>query len=194
MSASSETLYDVFCPEGIPVDIQLPDNELPSDLNQAVVGLLWDYMFRGDDIFSYIKDALTERHPGIRFIDYQVFGDLHGKQQEELAAAIPDRLREHGANAAISGIAACGSCTAAVIRAHVSAEAGGYPAVSIITSGFIPQAKMVAGALGVKELRHVEFPSVPMTESPESLRAKVEQYLVDPIEAALNGSLTAAVA
>jgi hypothetical protein len=67
------------------------------------------------------------------------------------------------------------------VRAQAAAEAAGFPAVSIVATGFVAQANAIAGALGVGNLRLVEFPGVPMTDSPQSIREKVASHIVDPL-------------
>lgn len=57
------------------------------------------------------------------------------------------------------------------------------PSVSIISSGFLKQAAVVAKGLGLPEMAIAEFPGVPMTQSKEALRAQViEQLLPRVIE------------
>ncbi len=53
--------------------------------------------------------------------------------------------------------------------------------MSIVATGFIPQANAIARALGLPHLRLVEFPGTLMTESPESIREKVAAHIIDPL-------------
>ncbi len=106
MTGAEQPQYDVLSPEG-----RLTTNELTVtpgavDLDRAVVGQVWDYMFRGDDIFRDIRQALGDRHPGIRFVDYTEFGNIHGPDQDALTAQIPEKLRRHGCTAVIVGVGA----------------------------------------------------------------------------------------
>ena len=66
------------------------------------------------------------------------------------------------------------------MRASVVAEKAGVRTVSIVASGFIPQARSVAKSLGVENLPIAEYPGVIMTDSPEVFRSKVDA-LVDQI-------------
>ena len=43
-------------------------------LEGKTVAQLWDYLFRGDEIFPMLEEALSERYPGIRFVSYDTFG------------------------------------------------------------------------------------------------------------------------
>jgi len=60
-------------------------------------------------------------------------------------------------------------------------ERAGYPSVSIISSGFLKQAAVVAKGLGLPDMAIAEYPGVPMVDSDEDLRRKVEDVLVPQI-------------
>ncbi len=73
-------------------------------LQGKTVGFLWDWVFRGDEIFPMIEEALAKRYPGLRFIGYEVFGATHGGAEAKTIAALPDKLKQNKCNAVISGI------------------------------------------------------------------------------------------
>jgi hypothetical protein len=106
MSRADEPVYEVLSPEGESRATTVAPTTAVADLRRAVVAQVWDFMFRGDEIFVLIRRALTERHPGIRFVDYAEFGDIHGPEQDALTAELPDRLRRHRCNAAVIGVGA----------------------------------------------------------------------------------------
>ena len=68
-------------------------------------------------------------------------------------------------------------------------EHAGYPSVSIISSGFLKQAAVVAKGLGLPDMAIAEYPGVPMTDSQEELRRKVETKLLPQIVDGLSRSL-----
>lgn len=105
-SADSEPTYDVVWPLGKSAYDTRAPNERIADLSGITVAELWDYLFRGEDIFPIVRARLTEQFPGIRFVTYGVFGNVHGPQQRELIADVPKLLREHGCNAVITAIGA----------------------------------------------------------------------------------------
>ena len=76
------------------------------DLSGKTVGELWDYLFKGEEIFPLIRRALERRYPGIRFVEYETLGTIHGRDEAELAATLPDQLRKHGCDAVISAVGA----------------------------------------------------------------------------------------
>ena len=65
---------------------------------------LWDYVFRGDEVFPILRKELRARYPGIRFVGYEEFGSTHGDREREILETLPARLRELGADAVISGM------------------------------------------------------------------------------------------
>jgi len=74
-------------------------------LDGITIGELWDDLFRGDEIFPLLREELARRFPGLRFVDYRVFGSTHGGEEHRTMAELPDKLREHGVDAVISGMA-----------------------------------------------------------------------------------------
>lgn len=102
----SEPVYEVVWPLGRSVYETIPPASRPPDLEGKTVCELWERLFRGDEIFPIIRQSLSKRYPGIKFVDYDVFGDTHGTKQRELIAALPDMLRQHGCDAVISGVGA----------------------------------------------------------------------------------------
>lgn len=96
----AEPVYEVMWPLGRSVYEIIPLASRSADLNGKTVCELWDWLFKGDQIFSIVRDVLSKRYPGIRFVDYSVFGNTHSSA----AAALPDLLRKHGCDAVVSAI------------------------------------------------------------------------------------------
>ncbi len=63
------------------------------------------------------------------------------------------------------------------------------PTVSVISTGFLRQAAVVARGLGLPDLAIAEFPGVPMTDSTEDLRRKVEEHLLPRVIAGLTAQM-----
>ncbi len=76
------------------------------DLNGKTVGELWDWLFKGDEMFAMIRERLSKRFPGVKFIDFSTFGNIHGSSEREVIAALPVLLRQHGCDAVISAVGA----------------------------------------------------------------------------------------
>lgn len=64
-----------------------------------------------------------------------------------------------------------------MLRASAAVERAGYPTVSIVSTGFLKQAAVVARGLGLPDLPIAHYPGVPMTDSVEQLREKVEHLI-----------------
>lgn len=73
-------------------------------LEGKTVAFLWDYIFRGDEIFPLVQKALTARFPTMRFIGYDEFGSTHGDEEHAVLAALPERLKALKVDAVISGM------------------------------------------------------------------------------------------
>ncbi len=83
-----------------------------------------------------------------------------------------------------------------MLRAAAIAERAGLPSVSIVTTPFMQQAAVVMKGVGMPGLPIAEYPGVPMTDGPDTVRAKVEaliEQIVDglarPVETAPSGAV-----
>jgi hypothetical protein len=103
---SHEPAYDVVWPLGKPAYATRAPNERVADLSNKVVAEMWDYLFRGEEIFPILREELTARYPGIQFVSYGTFGNLHGPNQRELVAQAPALLKQYKVDAVISAIGA----------------------------------------------------------------------------------------
>src|SRR6516165_4730696 len=95
----TEGSYDVVWPLGRSRVEQVFNNEMPDDLCDKTVAFIWDYLFRGDEMFSVIREHLSSAFPGVRYVDHEVFGHIHGLDEEAVTAALPARLRENNVDA-----------------------------------------------------------------------------------------------
>jgi hypothetical protein len=73
-------------------------------LNGKTVAQLWDFLFRGDEVFQTLEVALKQKFPDIRFVSWKEFGNTHGKNEREILAALPERFKALGIDAVISGM------------------------------------------------------------------------------------------
>lgn len=103
---SGEPTYDVVWPLGKPAYATRAPVERVTDLSNKVIGETWDYLFRGEEWFPILREELAKRYPGIQFVTYDTFGNLHGPNQRELVAKVPELLKKHKVDAVISAIGA----------------------------------------------------------------------------------------
>lgn len=76
----------------------------PDTLNGKTVAQVWDYLFKGDQIFELLEEGLKKRFPAVKFVSWKEFGSTAGKDEREVVAALPQRFKELGVEAVISGM------------------------------------------------------------------------------------------
>ena len=96
--------YEVLWPRGAKTIEIAPLAARLETLDGKRVCQLWDYLFRGDEIFALLEDELRNRFPGITFVGYDEFGSTHGEDEGEILASLPRRLKELEVDAVISGM------------------------------------------------------------------------------------------
>lgn len=74
-------------------------------LTGKTVAQLWDYLFKGDEVFALLEEGLKARDPGIRFVSWREFGSTHGGEEKAALEELPRRLKDLGVDAVISGMA-----------------------------------------------------------------------------------------
>lgn len=99
-----EPTYDVVWPRS-PRGVQARRNARRLDtINGKRVAFLWDYVFRGDELFPILERELIRRFTDIEIVGYEEFGNLHGADEKERLARLPDDLRRRGVDAVVSGM------------------------------------------------------------------------------------------
>lgn len=73
-------------------------------LDGKTVAFLWDYLFRGDELFPMIEKTMRERYTNVKFIGYDEFGSTHGDEERAIIEALPERLKALKVDAVISGM------------------------------------------------------------------------------------------
>lgn len=76
----------------------------PDSLAGKKIAFVWDYLFRGDEIFPILERELRSRFPGVRFVSYDEFGSTHGEDEHAVVAGLPAKLQALGVDAVISGM------------------------------------------------------------------------------------------
>ena len=104
--SEQQALYEVVWPLGKSHWDKRDLNPGLGDLNGKTIAEVWDRVFRGEEIFPAIREAVRKKYPGARFIEYDTFGDTHGVNQKQVLADLPEHLRKHKVDAVISGVGA----------------------------------------------------------------------------------------
>ncbi|MBI2910241.1 MAG: hypothetical protein HYX92_21575 [Chloroflexi bacterium] len=102
----SEPVYEVVWPLGASMYNPQATAREVTDLSGKTVCQLWDWVFRGNEIFPAVAEILSKRYPGIKFVHYDVFGNTHSPKEREIVAHLPEMLRDQGCDAVISGVGA----------------------------------------------------------------------------------------
>jgi hypothetical protein len=157
------------------------------ELSGARIALVWDHLFKGDEILRAFQERLSTRYPDIQFFDHAHFIGDFGDDYSAF-----DTLREQlgrlNADAAVVAVGACGRCTAGVMRAVATAEEASLPAVAVVSSGFEAMARSIAAIFGDDEPRLAVYPGAIQTDTDETFGHKVRDVVLDQIEAALQQS------
>ena len=104
MSSSGEPEFEVVWPKSpLAVEMKAPAPRLKT-LQGKRVAFLWDYLFRGPELFPVIAQDLQARFSGMEFVGYEEFGNTHGADEAAVIAALPERLADKSIDAVISGV------------------------------------------------------------------------------------------
>jgi len=96
--------YEVVWPLGKMAAEKVTPASRIADLSGKTICELSDYGFRAEEIFPIIRASLSRLYPGIKFIDYDTFGNIHGPREDEIVAALAGKLRQYGCDAVLSGV------------------------------------------------------------------------------------------
>ena len=102
MTAAKE--YAAFWPRSPRQSKIQPFAKRLESLDGKTVAQLWDFLFRGDEVFDLLEEGLKQKYPRVRFVSWREFGNTHGKDERQLVADLPRRFKELGVDAAISGM------------------------------------------------------------------------------------------
>ena len=67
------------------------------------IGFVWDYMFRGEELFPVLERWLRERFDRIEIVGYEAFGNIHGPDEAALVRGLPEVLASHRVDAVVVG-------------------------------------------------------------------------------------------
>lgn len=102
-SVTGEPVYEVVWPRSAQATQRRRIAERLDSLGGRRVAFLWEYMFRGDELFPVLADELRSRY-GVEVVGYDEFGNTHGPDEARVVAELPDALRRWRVDAAVSGV------------------------------------------------------------------------------------------
>ena len=74
-----------------------------STLTGKRIGFVWDYLFRGEELFPVIEAELKQRFAGLEVVTHEAFGNIHGHDEAVLVRALPSKLAQHRIDAVLVG-------------------------------------------------------------------------------------------
>ena len=104
MLRNEPTAYSVVWPRGEQTQDIAPLATRRDSLEGKTVGFVWDYLFRGDEIFPVLEEGLKQRYPKIKFVSYDEFGSTHCGDEHAVIAGLSDKIKMTGTEAVISGM------------------------------------------------------------------------------------------
>lgn len=103
---AGEPTYECLWPLGCTAASTIEPALRIGNLAGKTVAEIWNFQFQGDIMFAGIREELSKRFPGVKFVGYDTFGSTNGPKRNEIFASMPTLLREHAVDAVISGIGA----------------------------------------------------------------------------------------
>ena len=99
-----ESTYDVVWPKS-PRGVQSKALAPRLDsLDGKRIAFLWDYLFRGDEVFPALEAELTRRFPTVDIGGYDVFGNTHGSDEKEMVTGLAEGLTHRHIDAVVSAM------------------------------------------------------------------------------------------
>lgn len=75
-----------------------------TSLEGKTIGFVWDFLFRGDEIWPLLKEELSARYKGLRFVDHDTFGSTHGEDEHQVLSSMPAAIARLKVDAIVSGM------------------------------------------------------------------------------------------
>ena len=96
--------YEVIWPRSISVAGRARPARRLETLEGKTIGFVWNWMFRGEQVFPVIEKELSRRFRGMKFVSYHEFGPTHGYKEADVLDGLAEKLRWNRCDAVISGI------------------------------------------------------------------------------------------
>ncbi|HYC46999.1 MAG TPA: hypothetical protein VED01_16100 [Burkholderiales bacterium] len=73
-------------------------------LEGKTIAQIWDYVFRGDEVFEILEQGLKERFLDVKWVSWKEFGSTHGGGEREVVASLAQKLKDLKVDAVVSGM------------------------------------------------------------------------------------------
>ena len=97
--------YEVVFPLGRRARQTRERTQRPRTLDGVTIGELSNDKFDAGFAFEAIEKAILKRIPTAKFVSFERFGNTYGPSESEVIRDLPENLRRHGVDVAISGMA-----------------------------------------------------------------------------------------
>jgi len=101
---SNAEKYSVVWPRGRWVRTGARLAKRLDNLEGKTVGFLWDLVFKGDKMYDVWEQELPKKYPGIKFIGWKEFGEIHGANEHKILEELPGKLKSFGVDAVVCGV------------------------------------------------------------------------------------------
>jgi hypothetical protein len=98
---SSDGYFETYWPRGARRAITKQLAPRLKTLEGKRVAFLWDFLFRGDEMFDAIEQELRRRFAGISFLGWKEIGNIHGNDERKTVSE-----KAAGVDAVITAVAA----------------------------------------------------------------------------------------
>ena len=96
--------YEVVWPRGKATTAGAKLAKRLDTLNGKVVAELWDWVFKGDIMFTAFEQEIKKQYPDVTFIHWREFGEIHGEHEREVLAQLPELFKKFKVDAVICGV------------------------------------------------------------------------------------------
>lgn len=104
MSAQDHRAFEVLSPGGpLGVDVSPAAPRLDTLVGKKIA-FVWDYVFRGDDMFPVIEQTLRQKFDGMTFVAHDAIGSIFGGDEEAVLEELPAKLQALGVDGAVCGV------------------------------------------------------------------------------------------
>ena len=98
--------FEVLSPEGVQFTRELRQAPPVPTLSGRRIAFLWDLLFKGDFVFDALAQQLSETHDRLTFVGHEAFGDIHGGDEQQVLADLPELFVQHRIDAVVVGVGA----------------------------------------------------------------------------------------
>ena len=97
-------MYEVVWPRSPKTAGIVPLAKRLDTLEGETIGQLWNWSFRGDELFPIIENEVAKRYPGVKFLSYEKFGRIHGADEKTIIETLGQKLLQSGCDAVMTGM------------------------------------------------------------------------------------------